>query len=44
MNITILINEQQKQRAREMFDSIPNMNEQEMFDAYIDTYPEEFKK
>lgn len=38
------LTETQQQRARDMFDSVPGMNEQEMFDAYIDTYPEEFKK
>lgn len=39
----ITLSDEQKQRAQDMFD-IPGMNDQEKFDAYVETYPEEFTK
>lgn len=38
------LSDTQKQRAKDMFDSVPGMAEEDMFKAYIDTYPEEFQK
>lgn len=34
----------QKERARNMFDGATGMSEEDMFQAYVETYPEEFKK
>lgn len=39
----IQLSEVQKQRALDMFDSVQTMSDQDKYDAYVETYPEEFK-